>query len=98
MRPVLAAVEPTLHQDVLHLPAGGQVGQTRLDPLPHLPDDGLGRLLLPGPLSSQQLVPNCPEGVHVTGPETPTFYTDVVIMTIKDSLSVKKNIVAERRD
>ena len=68
MRPVLAAVEPTLHQDVLHLPAGGEVGQAGLDPLPHLPDDGLGRLLFPGPLPGQQLVPHSPEGVDITGP------------------------------
>ena len=33
-----------------------------------LPDDGLGRLLLPGPLSRQQLVPDCPKCVNITSP------------------------------
>ena len=68
LRSVLAAIEPALHQDVLDLPAGGEVSEARLDPLPHLPDDRLWRLLLPGPLSGQQLVPHCPEGVDITGP------------------------------
>ena len=66
--PVGGTEEPALHQDILHLPAGLQVGKGGLDPLPHLPDDRLWRLLLPRPLAGEQLVPHRSERVYVTCP------------------------------
>ena len=63
------AVDPALHQHVLDLLGGGEVGEGGLHAAPHLPDDRLGRLLLPRPLPRQQLVPHRAEGVHITRPE-----------------------------
>ena len=60
--PVLRLEGPAHEEDVLDLARGLEVGERGLHALPHQPDDGLGRLLLPGPLGRQQLVPGREEG------------------------------------
>ncbi len=60
-------VQPALHQNILHISVGLQVGETRLHAPPGLPDNRLWRLLFPRPLAGQQLVPHGAEGVHVAG-------------------------------
>ena len=64
--PVLRLEGPAHEEDVLDLARGLEVGERGLHALPHQPDDGLGRLLLPRPLGRQQLVPGREEGHHET--------------------------------
>ena len=59
-----------MHQHVLDLLGGREVGEAGLHAHAHLPDDRLWGHMLPRPLPRQQLVPDCPKCVNITSPET----------------------------